>query len=406
MNGDRFMGVLSGRGILSFRRRVGILAIGLTLGIGPAIRAWQEARVEQLQRETIPAADFSRLIREFSEEDGFFRSDNFISNETSYLHVLDKLRQLGASGGAYIGVGPEQNFTYISKIRPRIAFIVDIRRQAMIQHLMFKALFHLSEDRAQFLARWFSRPLAGPDAPGRGSSLDGLLTYFSQAPATDEAFAANLASIRKTIEEDFLFPLLPRDQSSLEYVYRAFRQENLNIMFRLGRGNFGVTSWAFWGGFPTLRDLLLETDLRGQRGSFLASEEDYEFLRDLHERNRIIPVVGDFAGTKALEAVAGYLRRNGYAVTAFYTSNVEEYLFSNGVFGAFAENVRKLPINDRSLFIRAFRNMWEPHPARIPGHRMTTLLQRMAVFLQDHDQGLYPSYWDLVTTHFIVGDEP
>ena len=50
-------------------------------------------------------------------------------------------------------MGPEQNFTYIAKIRPRIAFIVDIRRQAIIQHLMYKAVFHLSPDRVQFLSR-------------------------------------------------------------------------------------------------------------------------------------------------------------------------------------------------------------------------------------------------------------
>src|SRR5262245_47666540 len=92
--------------------------------------------------ESLSAAELSRLIREFSEENGYFRSDNFTSNETAYLTVVDTLRRLGASGGAYLGVGPEQNFTYIAKIRPRIAFIVDIRRQAMIQHLMYKAIFH------------------------------------------------------------------------------------------------------------------------------------------------------------------------------------------------------------------------------------------------------------------------
>src|SRR5262249_24084475 len=76
----------------------------------------------------LSAAEFSRLIHELSEEGGYSRSDNFTSNETAYLTVVDKLRQLGATGGAYIGVGPEQNFTYIAKIRPQIAFIVDIRR--------------------------------------------------------------------------------------------------------------------------------------------------------------------------------------------------------------------------------------------------------------------------------------
>src|ERR1044072_8511627 len=111
------------------------------------------------QPESLTAAEFSRLIRELSEEGGYFRSDNFTSNETSYLHVIDKMRQLGATGGAYLGVCPEQNFTYIAKIRSRIAFIIAIRRQAIIQHLMYKAIFHLSPTRPQFLSRLLSRPL-------------------------------------------------------------------------------------------------------------------------------------------------------------------------------------------------------------------------------------------------------
>src|SRR5215813_9957617 len=121
--------------------------------------------------EGLSAAEFSRLSREFSEDGGYFNSDNFTSNETAYLTVIDKLRQLGGTGGAYVGVGPEQNFTYIAKIRPRIAFIVDIRRQAVIQHLMYKAVFQLAPDRVQFLSRLFSRPL-----PKDAHSKDALTT--------------------------------------------------------------------------------------------------------------------------------------------------------------------------------------------------------------------------------------
>lgn len=82
-----------------------------------------------------------------SQEGGSFRSHNFTSNETAYWTVVDKMRQLGTTGGAYVGVGPEQNFTYLAKVRPRVAFLVDIRRQAIIQHLMYKAIFYLSPTR-------------------------------------------------------------------------------------------------------------------------------------------------------------------------------------------------------------------------------------------------------------------
>ena len=348
------------------------------------------------QIDSLSATEFSRLIRELSEEGGHFRSDNFTSNETPYLHVVDKMRQLGATGGAYIGVGPEQNFTYIAKIRPRIAFIVDIRRQAIIQHLMYKAIFHLSATRAQFLSRLLSRPLPKEKAPIESVSVNELLSYFSAAPGDDQAFAANLTAIRKAIQEDFQFPLSESDQRNLEYVYKNFRTEGLDISFRMDESRGGY--------FPTLKDLIEQTDLNGKPGNFLAIAEDYDFVRAMHRKNLIIPVVGDFGGKKALAAVGDYLRKNGFTVTAFYTSNVEQYLFDSGSFAAFANNVRKLPINDRSLFIRSASGRYY-HPARLPGHRSATLLQLMKIFLQDFDAGVYQSYPELVSTHYIAAEK-
>jgi len=346
---------------------------------------------------SLPAAEFARLVRDFSEDGGYFRSDNFTSNETAYLTVVDKLRQLGASGGAYLGVGPEQNFTYIAKIRPRIAFIVDIRRQAIIQHLMYKAIFHLSPDRVQFLSRLLSRPAPKDKAPKPDAPIQEILAFFSQASNDEKTYAANLAAIRKTIEEEFQFPLSEADLKSLDYVYKSFREDGLDIAYRMDDSRGGY--------FPTLRDLIVQTDLNNKLGNFLAVAEDYDFVRNLQRKNLIIPVVGDFAGKKALRAVGDYLRKNGFTVTAFYTSNVEQYLFQNEVFTAFADNVRTLPINDRSLFIRSATGRF-PHPARLPGHRASTLLQQMSVFLKDFSEGRYQSYLDLVTINYIAPDRP
>ncbi len=395
------LGAIFRKGPSPLHHLLGTLVV-LILGIGLIASNWQEAPqpISQIQEQIIPAEEFSRIIRDFSEEGGYFLSDNFISNETSYLHVLGKLGELAATGeGAYIGVGPEQNFTYIAKVRPQIAFIVDIRRQAMLQQLMYKAIFHLSENRAQFLSRLFSRPLVGESAPGTDTSLPELLMYFDRTPGVERTFRENLSILEETIQEDFKFPLSSDDRDALEYVYSAFWKENLNVRFWFsGR-------WS-WGRFPTLRAILLEKDLRGQLGNFLAKEEDYQFVRELHLRNRIIPLVGDFAGSKTFAALGDFLRKNGHSVSVFYTSNVEQYLFRSGIFGTFVENVRKLPIGEKSLFIRAFTGMGGLHPARIPGHRLTTILQEMTVFLEDYDQKLYSDYWALVTTHFIGGNEP
>ena len=351
--------------------------------------------------ESLSAAEFSHLIRDLSEEGGFFRSDNFTSNETPYLHVVDKLRQLGASGGAYLGVGPEQNFTYIAKVRPKIAFIVDIRRQAIIQHLMYKAVFHLSSTRAQFLSKLLSKPMPKDKVAGADVQIADLVNYFSEVTADDKNYNANLAAIRKVIVEDFQFPLTEVDLKSLEYVYQAFRNEGLDISYRIGDQVSGLRR----GNYPTLKDLITQTDLNGKPGNFLASAEDYDFLRNMHRRNLIIPVVGDFGGKKALASVGDYLRKHGLTVTAFYTSNVEQYLFDSASFAAFVANVKKLPITDKSLFIRSASGRFQ-HPARLPGHRSATLLQQMTVFLRDFDDGKYQSYFDLTMTNYIAPDKP
>src|SRR5512136_789529 len=170
----------------SIRCRKGWLALILIL----------MAAAAAFPQERLSAAEYSRLIRDLSEEGGYFFSDNFTSNEDSYLTVVDKLKELGVSGGAYVGVGPEQNFTYIAKVRPRIAFIVDIRRQAMIQHLMYKAIFQLSTTRADFLSMLLSRPVPAGKEIGANAPLDEILAFFSGISADSKAYAENLASIR------------------------------------------------------------------------------------------------------------------------------------------------------------------------------------------------------------------
>jgi hypothetical protein len=351
--------------------------------------------------DSLPAAEFSRMVQEMSETGGYFHSDNFISNETSYLHIVDKLAELGAHGGAYIGVGPEQNFTYIAKVRPQVAFIVDIRRQAIIEHLMYKAIFELSPTRVEFLCRLFARPV--PPAGSARDTLEGLLDYLGRTDSEDKLYGSNLAELQSTIEQTFKYPLSQSDRISLDYVLKAFRTSGVQISFQMSGfgGGYG------WGRFPTFKDLILETDLHGKTGNFLATADDYNFVRDMQRKNLIIPVVGDFGGTKAIVAIGDWLRKNNQTVNAFYTSNVEQYLFQDSAFPAFVANVRKLPITDKSLFIRAAPGRFAySHPALRPGQRSVTLLEQMSVFLKDFDEGRYGTYHDLLSTHDIAPDNP
>src|SRR5258708_1271179 len=87
------------------------------------------------------APSFAALVEHLSEPGGDFGGDNLISNEQSYLHVMPALERAHVNGGAFVGVGPDQNFSYIAQIKPAIAYIIDIRRDNLLLHLPFKALF-------------------------------------------------------------------------------------------------------------------------------------------------------------------------------------------------------------------------------------------------------------------------
>ncbi len=91
---------------------------------------------------------------------------------------------------------------------------------------------------------------------------------------------------------------------------------------------------------------------------------------------------------------------------SYYLSNVEQYLFDGTSFDDFAKNIKRLPLTDKSLFIRAVFNMRFMHPASLPGHLSTTLLQQMTVFLKDYDEGRYRDYRDVIFTHFLSADKP
>src|SRR5688572_28983971 len=110
-----------------------------------------------LAAEGLPAQlsdkEFWKIVTDFSEPNGVYIFENFVSNEDDYQVVLPELKKTFNPGSIFVGVGPEQNLTYISALKPKVAFIVDIRRQNLLEHLLYKAVFELSADRVEFLSR-------------------------------------------------------------------------------------------------------------------------------------------------------------------------------------------------------------------------------------------------------------
>jgi hypothetical protein len=98
------------------------------------------------------------------------------------------------------------------------------------------------------------------------------------------------------------------------------------------------------------------TDQDRKNWSYLASDAAFAFVKQLEARNLLVPVIGNFAGNKALRAVGAWLAARRATVSTFYLSNVEQYLYMDGLWNAFCGNVAALPLDETSTFIRSVRS--------------------------------------------------
>ena len=342
-----------------------ILAV---LTFAASLSAWSAPGARASRDDTLPSRlsdqEFWRLSEEFSEPNGYFRSDNLLSNEMVFGRVIPDLISRTKQGGVYLGVGPEQNFTYIAAIRPKIAFITDIRRGNLQLQLMYKAVFEISKTRADFLSRLFSKKR--PDGLTAASTAQDLFSAYSNLPSESETtYRDNLKAIDDELVKANKLPLVEEDLSGIDYVYRAFYSYGPTITYSSSNGAIGRGT--------TYAQLMMQTDANGQGLNYLATEEKYAFLRDFETHNLLVPIVGNFAGPKALRAVGTYLKEHGAVVTAFYVSNVEQYLRGDGIWPDFCANVATLPLDQSSVFIR-------PSPAgRMGGFSTVTIVNGTVV---------------------------
>jgi hypothetical protein len=361
-----------------------ILASIVAIGIAPG---------RQVAAAVLPprlAADaFWRLVADLSEPGGYFRSDVFLSNEETFQNVIPELKKTLPTGGVYLGVGPEQNFTYIAALQPRLAFIIDIRRQNMLEHLLYKSLFERSTDRADFLSHLFSRKR--PPGLNATSTVDALFAAYSGVAPSKELFHENVDAARQWLVKRHGFGLSNTDLRTIEYVYNAFFDGGPAIEY-----SFVPGSQRGYGFFPSYAELMTTSDARGDHSSYLATEASYRSVKQLHENNLIVPVVGDFSGGKAVRAVGQYMKDHHVVVTAFYTSNVEQYLFQDpDAWKRFLANVATLPIDDRSTIIRALARGYA-YPPSPSGVRGRTRLYAIADLVKAFHGGRIASYADVI----------
>ena len=277
-----------------------------------------------------------KLITDLSEvPTSNYPFDVFTGNEPGYQEMLPELTKTVAAGGTYLGVGPEQNYTYIAAVRPKIAFLIDIRRDQMLEHLMYKVLFEKSSDRSDFVGRLFSRPR--PASLTANSSVEEIFRAYGRVAYDTALFNVQNEDMLRSLKTTHKFTLTENDEKRLRFILLTFAQEGVS-QFRSSQESPGYTR------------IMTSTDGSGRNWSFLASNENYDRVRDMFDRNLIVPLVGDFCGPKTVRMTGQYLRDHNAIVNAFYISNVEDYIQAS--WGSFLVNINSLPVDASSTFIR------------------------------------------------------
>ena len=290
--------------------------------------------------DTLPARltddAYWKLITDLSEvPPGNYPYAVFTGNEPGYQEMLPQLTRIIAPGGTYLGVGPEQNYTYMVALKSKMGLLIDIRRDQMLLHLMYKALFEMSTDRPDFVGKLFSR--RRPAQLTADSTVQDIFRAYGSVRADGalvEDYSDQILNSLKTVHH---LGLSANDDQRIRFIFQTFAREGV-MTFRSSQES------------PGYMQNMIQTDGAGKNWSYLASKENFSWIREMFAKNLIVPVVGDFTGPRAIRAVGKYLRDHGAIVNVFYVSNVEDYIQPS--WSAYTANIASLPIDSSSMFVR------------------------------------------------------
>jgi hypothetical protein len=317
------------------------------------------------------APELGRWIRTLSEPESGPHADNLLTNEDSYLRVCGELRERAPENTVYLGVGPEQNLTYVAHARPSVAFIVDYRRRNLLVHLLHKALLTLSPDRWVYLSRLCARPL--PSAPDAGIAADDLLDRIGAATYEQARLEESTAEVAR--ELDPLAILSHEDLRELGTIQARLARAGLNARF------------LPLPGYPTLAELIRTKDRQGRPAHHLADDRLYDTLRAAEREHRVVPLVGDFAasGDGAMRRLGNWLHTRQLTLGVIYLSDMEYFLLKAGRFATFLSNLERLPRHQEAIVIRTSTRPIT-HPERVNGDQCTTVIRRLEpLFVQSRD---------------------
>ena len=335
---------------------------------------------------TFPARDQSirRIVSVCSEITTARHADNFVTNEDSIPAILGELASRAEKTSVYLGVGPDQNFSMIAQARPALAFVVDFRRRNLLLHLIHKAIFALSPDRVTYLQRITCRNPAELD---RDAPVERLVEAFQAAAYSRSNQLEWIRDVRVLLEP-------------LEIIRDDEWQELAIMQTRLAGPGLNAKFLAL-PMYPTSARLILAKGVDGERRHFLSNEPFYQTVRELQRNDRLVPIVGDFAGSRTFSALGDWLQARRFQVGVFYVSDVEFFLIRQGGFASYLANLERIPWSKSAVLVRTSTREID-HPRRVRGDSSTTILESDTAFLKRARDGRVISVDDLFDPRAIV----
>jgi hypothetical protein len=325
-----------------------------------------------------PAGPFARLVNTLSDPETGPPADNLISNEDSFPRVASALARLAPPGSAYLGVGPDQNLTYIAQAHPRLAVILDHRRRNLLLHLLHKALMTLAPDRATYLSLITARAPLRPVGPT--STAAEIVAAFATAPFDRDRLRKAVAAVEASLKP--LGVVSDLEWDDLATIQAKLAGPGLDTRFLALRM------------YPNFGHLIQVASRDGSPGHFLADEALYRSVRDAQRNDRVVPIVGDFASATALPRLGDTLRGRNVSIGVIYVSDVEFFLLRAGTFAAYAANLARLPWADGAIIVRTSTREIESRE-RVVGDSSTTITRPASRFLADAIAGRIRTSEDL-----------
>lgn len=207
---------------------------------------------------------FAELPRDPKPDELIRNSHYWISNELNQDLWHEHLADLG---GAYLGVGTDQNYLLAAWAKSDLMVVVDFDASIADLHQVYLLFFDEAETCEDFFLRW------SPEREEEGLAL------------IDEKLGDR------------------PDHDKIRKAYKIARQ-------------------LVWARLRRVRKIYPERGIE----TFVSDQAQYDHVRTLARNGRVFALRGDFTANDTMVAVGKAMHDSGFAFNVIYLSNVEQYV--------------------------------------------------------------------------------